>query len=1080
MPEPHEARGAAADAPAQGAIGAAEDGREQGGRPQRPAQDRPPTSTQFEGDLDLSEGAEVAADADGTDPVTVATESADEGEPGSDSPHDAADRESPPTATAGEQSAGAGDAEAPEGPEADEDETAGTDTENVASESSPSAEADGEPADPEATSAAPDVAQPTAEPEEPEEDAGGSCSDATDSPGGAGEVESAEQASTAAPDAEDVEPVGPDAPDEAESEAAQAATEPAKASESADATDPEQPEPEASEVETPEAEPAEAEAPSSAQPESEGPERDTPKSATAESPEAEAAPAVSDEPDDAAAAPDEDEPGESIADATPEDTDEQVADVHVADEAAVEPTPDPGTDAPDDAESVHTEASESEVVPVETGPEATIEQAEASGDAEEIAPGEPETAPQAPVDARPSETPDGTDSADSWPGEFPPDADTSDDDDGPSASTVELPRDEPAESSASDEKEPSPSEHTQVLPAVSSAPEREEEETSRQDARSDRLAEPKTEAESATGAPTESDVERTQVFTPVSARPSEETASERTGVMPPVEAETAADEQPPAESEGEQTRTLPPVPPAPAPRDQETQRIPTTQAADPPTSRISRVALPADTGRETPERVDDASEGHVDQGVESAEVGKRRGGSRRGLLIAAMATVVVLVAGVVFGVAQFGGPTIAEPPPPVQLRPSITPVGSSAPAPTPGGLEAALAQPTSDPALGTLGGVVVDARSGERLWASQPGTPLVPASTGKLVTTSAALLALDPQHRFTTKVVQGETPGSVVLIGGGDPTLSSLPQGADSVYPGAAHIDDLAAQVEQATGGSVSSITVDTSRYAGPTQAPGWMPEDVDAGFVAPMEPVMVDGGRADPTEDTSPRSSEPALDAARELGARLGVDASAVGTGAAPAQGTVLGQVRSATVQDMVETVLQRSDNVLAEALAREVAVASGRPASFDGATSAVRDVLAGNGLDLTGVNLADGSGLSTENRITAGVLGSLIATASAPPGADGLPQTSRKLRALLPGLPVAGGSGSLAERYRSENAEGRGWVRAKTGTLTGANSLAGTVLTRDGRLLGFALVSNGTPPGLARPALDNVAVTLRECGCR
>ncbi|QGK71967.1 D-alanyl-D-alanine carboxypeptidase/D-alanyl-D-alanine-endopeptidase [Allosaccharopolyspora coralli] len=523
---------------------------------------------------------------------------------------------------------------------------------------------------------------------------------------------------------------------------------------------------------------------------------------------------------------------------------------------------------------------------------------------------------------------------------------------------------------------------------------------------------------------------------------------------------------------------------------------------DPPTSRISRGSLPADIGPETqripalppdsgtagqptPDPADEAFQGQVDQGVESgAPEGESRGGVRRGLLVAALATVVVLVAGVVFGVAQFGGPTIAEPPPPVQLRPSITPVGSSAPAPTPSGTESALAQAASNPALGTLGGVVVDTRSGERLWASQPGTPLVPASTTKVVTASAALLALDPQHRFTTKVVQGESPGSVVLVGGGDPTLSSLPRGAESVYPGAAHMDDLAAQVERATGGSVSSITVDTSRYAGPPQASGWLPEDVAGGFVAPMEPVMVDGGRADPTEDTSPRSAEPALDAGRELGALLGVDASAVGTGTAPqsgsAPGTVLGQVRSATVQDMVETVLQRSDNVLAEALAREVAVASGRPASFDGATSAVRDVLAGNGIDLTGVTLSDASGLSTDNRITPEVLGSLITNASAAPGADGLPEASRKLRALLPGLPVAGGSGSLAERYRSENTEGRGWVRAKTGTLTGANSLAGTVVTRDGRLLAFAFMSNGTPTEFARPALDNLAATLRECGCR
>ncbi|MGH3979175.1 MAG: D-alanyl-D-alanine carboxypeptidase, partial [Pseudonocardiaceae bacterium] len=61
-----------------------------------------------------------------------------------------------------------------------------------------------------------------------------------------------------------------------------------------------------------------------------------------------------------------------------------------------------------------------------------------------------------------------------------------------------------------------------------------------------------------------------------------------------------------------------------------------------------------------------------------------------------------------------------------------------------------------------------------------------------------------------------------------------------------------------------------------------------------------------------------------------------------------------------------------------------------------------------------------------------------------------------------------------------GRGWVRAKTGTLTGVNSLAGTVLDVDGRLLVFAALSNGPDPAAARPRLDELAAALRSCGCR
>ena len=85
-----------------------------------------------------------------------------------------------------------------------------------------------------------------------------------------------------------------------------------------------------------------------------------------------------------------------------------------------------------------------------------------------------------------------------------------------------------------------------------------------------------------------------------------------------------------------------------------------------------------------------------------------------------------------------------------------------------------------------------------------------------------------------------------------------------------------------------------------------------------------------------------------------------------------------------------------------------------------------------------------------------------------------------MLVGLPVAGSSGTLADRYDGLAAGGRGWVRAKTGTLTGVNSLAGTVLDSEGRVLVFALLSNGPNPVSVRPRLDALAAQLRSCGCR
>lgn len=482
---------------------------------------------------------------------------------------------------------------------------------------------------------------------------------------------------------------------------------------------------------------------------------------------------------------------------------------------------------------------------------------------------------------------------------------------------------------------------------------------------------------------------------------------------------------------------------------------------------------------------DDEPTDDADTAAESGEGGRRIG--RRGVLVTgALLAVVVIAAGVVLawpGLVGSGERPRADPPAPVRLRSHIKPVDGSAPAPTRSGLEAALGPVVSNPALGTFGGVVIDGTTGRTLWQRKAGNALAPASTAKVLTTGAALLALDHDFRFTTRVVRGSEPGSVVLVAGGDPTLSGLPENSDSVYPGAAHLAELVAEVRKATGGNVTSVKVDLDRYAGPGMARGWLPADVGNGYVAPMEPVMLSGGRADPTENTSPRSKTPALDAGRELAERLGVPGSSVSVGSAPEQARELGSVRSAPLRRMVRTTLLHSDNVLAEALARQVAVATGHEPSFSGAARAVRDVLSRRGFDLTGTKIVDGSGLSVHNRITPRLLGSVFGAAAAPlrSESDGTGRaTTAKLRPLLRSVPIAGGTGSLADRYESAAAAGQGWVRAKTGTLTDVNTLAGTVVTRDGRLLVFALMSNGTGSTDARPALDAVAATLRGCGCQ
>jgi D-alanyl-D-alanine carboxypeptidase/D-alanyl-D-alanine-endopeptidase (penicillin-binding protein 4) len=299
------------------------------------------------------------------------------------------------------------------------------------------------------------------------------------------------------------------------------------------------------------------------------------------------------------------------------------------------------------------------------------------------------------------------------------------------------------------------------------------------------------------------------------------------------------------------------------------------------------------------------------------------------------------------------------------------------------------------------------------------------------------------------------------------------------VYPDPARLDDLVADVEKALPNQqIRKVVVDTGAWTGPTLAPGWEPADVPGGFVAPMVPLMLDGGRTDPAEQDGPRVDDPAGQAGIAFAKKLGLGASAVSEGTAPPDAQDLGVVVSAPVSQLVEHLMTTSDNVLAEALARKLATTRKGDPSFAGAAQETLAALSQAGFDVTGAVMVDGSGLSTDDRVPPRLLGAVLGAAAAP--AEG-PDDTEFLRPIISGLPVAGGDGTLTDRFgKGTSAAGRGVVRAKTGTLTGVSSLAGVVTDVDGRLLVFALMSNGVSPATVRPKLDTIAATLSRCGCR
>jgi len=383
----------------------------------------------------------------------------------------------------------------------------------------------------------------------------------------------------------------------------------------------------------------------------------------------------------------------------------------------------------------------------------------------------------------------------------------------------------------------------------------------------------------------------------------------------------------------------------------------------------------------------------------------------------------------------------------------------------PASLRTALAPLIGAPALGTqVAASVVDTATGEQLYGRAAATPMTPASTVKIATTAAALSVLGPDHRIATTVRLSEDHRTLTLVGGGDPTLSG------------SALRSLATEAATALreeGEDSVRLTYDTSRYTGPERHPiGKNPN------IAPVTALMVDEGRLDDTDrGPATRTDAPAVDAARAFTAEL--EKAGVEVTGAPREARAAGEARtvathhSAPLSALVERTLTNSDNDIAEALARQTAIAKGESADFEGARRAVTAELRKLGVPTAGARLTDGSGLDREGRVTPALLTTLLARAADPerPG----------LRPVLTGLPVAGFTGTLSTRYQdgTDTTGATGLIRAKTGTLTAVNSLAGTVVGPQGRLLAFAFLASGsTSRSAAESALDALAAALAGPG--
>lgn len=431
---------------------------------------------------------------------------------------------------------------------------------------------------------------------------------------------------------------------------------------------------------------------------------------------------------------------------------------------------------------------------------------------------------------------------------------------------------------------------------------------------------------------------------------------------------------------------------------------------------------------------------------------------------------------------------------------SPDPVGDPAAVPPPPGLElpepepaAPVAQQLPSSAVDAravrdaLGRLPKDRRMGRRfavVVADGTGRPVVdlgpdvviPASTLKILTSVAAVEVLGPEHRFTTSTtLSGDR---LTLVGGGDPLLAR--RADPDEYPAEADLATLArrtAAALRAEGRSRVRLSYDTSLFSGPSVNPRWEPGYVPS-EVSPVVALWADEGEPAPGED---RAGDPAVDAARAFVAELRAQGITVRgrprPGAAPAGGEQLATVESAELVEVVQHLLETSDNNVTEVLARHVAIGRGSPGSFVDGAREVTAVLDELGIDTRGMRIHDGSGLSRHNRVPVQTLVEALATA-----AD---REHPLLGGVVEGLPVAGFTGSLSYRFSTLDGRaepGLGRARLKTGTLTGVHGYAGVVVGRDGSVMLLVAVADRVRPPqtlFARDQLDRVAAALAGCAC-
>ena len=406
-----------------------------------------------------------------------------------------------------------------------------------------------------------------------------------------------------------------------------------------------------------------------------------------------------------------------------------------------------------------------------------------------------------------------------------------------------------------------------------------------------------------------------------------------------------------------------------------------------------------------------------------------------------------------------------------------------------------------------LQAAVINPETNELIYDVGADVPSRTASVMKLLTAAAALETLGPNYRVETRVYADKNdPTKIYLVGAGDVTLSRTAPGQQSIYRDAPKLSSLAFQVNQYVSTieppgttepsedpnqppglepetepepftqEVTEIVLDSSLWGG-AQGSGqweknWNPEGIVDGWMSQTSALQVDGDRNQPSRLNSSRSEAPVERAGQWFRDSIGDNAqnATLSYGTAPADAVEIASVLSEPIKEWIRIMLLRSDNTVAEALARLVAYDVGLDGSdFESLTAAYKSALGNTGLNTQELVIEDGSGLSAYSTVSPKFIAELMELV-----VEGYPN----FEIILNSLPVAGESGSLENRFDDELSDAAGKVLAKTGWIRTGYSLAGTMTAKDGTDLVFAVYNLGDVSTANREALDEFVYGIYDCG--